>query len=234
MASAVEAKGFVVAATALALSVVCERAAVAARRRSARAGPLARPRARRAGPDRAGRARRARRLVGRHPRGDLLGPPRAPLRDFGVAIAAGLLLFPVLSLATNATQSAVDAWRGGHNHPWRGVVHAMRTVPFIDVVSDETALLAVRLGLTLPLIEVLLHGVLRQTFSRWGIVGFAVGTAVLAPLLYLQNGVSFFLFGGAIATGIVAARGGSVVPGFAFWMALFAGIALWLEVLPKG
>jgi hypothetical protein len=80
---------------------------------------------------------------------------------------------------------------------------------------------------------VLIHGVLRQPFSRWGIVGFAVVTAVFAPLLFLQQGVSFFLFGGALVTGIVAARGGSVLPGFAFWMALFAGVALWLEVLPK-
>jgi hypothetical protein len=166
------------------------------------------------------------------PAADLLGPSRAPLRDFATAVVAGLLLYPVFSLATNATHAALDAWRGGHSHPWRGFGHAVRQAPLADVVSNEAALIALRLGLTFPLIELLLHGVLRQTFSRWGIVGFVVATAALAPLLFLQNHVSFFLFGGALVTGVVSARGGSAVPGFAFWMALFAGVAIWLAVLP--
>jgi hypothetical protein len=166
------------------------------------------------------------------PAGDLLRPSVRPVRDFATAIVAGLLLFPVLSLVTKATHAALDAWRGGHSHPWNGLLDAMRQTPLADQVTDEGALIAVRLGLTFPLLEVLLHGVLRQPFSRWGIVGFVTVTAVLAPPLLVQDRLSFFVFGGAVVTGIVAALGGSVVPGFAFWMALFGGVALWMNVLP--
>src|SRR5204862_3336911 len=119
------------AATALALSVVCERAAVAS------AEAIGTNWSRWLVPVHAAQdlvALGVPVVLGAWwigiPAGDLLGPPRAPLRDFGVAIAAGLLLFPVLSLATNATLSAVDAWRGGHNHPWRGFLPAMRNTPF--------------------------------------------------------------------------------------------------------
>src|SRR5204863_285804 len=34
-------------------------------------------------------------------------------------------------------------------------------------------------------------------------------------------------------TGVVAARGGSVLAGIAYWMAFFAGVSVWLDVLPE-
>lgn len=233
MSSTVEAKGFVVAALALALSVVADHLLLIVSKRlgtqwSAWLIPV----------------HAAQDLLSLGvpivvgvlwigiPTGDLLRPSPAPLRDYGTVVLTGLLLFPLLSLATKATHAGLDAWRGGHSHPWRGIADALRQTPFSDRVTHEGQLIALRLGLTLPLLEVLLHGVLRQSFGRWGIVGFAVGTAFLAPLLLVQNQLSFFLFGGALVTGIVAARGGSVVPGFAFWMALFAGIGLWMDLIP--
>jgi hypothetical protein len=233
MSSPVEAKGFIVAALALTLSVLADHGilVVAARlgeRWDAWRLPLL------AAQDLL--ALGVPIVVGvlwmGIPTADLLRPSPAPLRDYGTVIVSGLLLFPLLSLATKATHAGLDAWRGGHSHPWMGFADALRQTPFSDRIAGEGPLIALRLGLTLPLIEVLLHGVLRQSFGRWGIVGFAVGTAFLAPLLFVQNQLSFFLYGGAIVTGIVAGRGGSVVPGFAFWMALFAGIGLWMDLIP--
>ena len=231
--STVEAKGFVVAGAALAASVLSDLGANAASRAlgadwAAWRVPV------RAAQDVLALGLPA--VVGARwigiPAGDLLRPSSRPVRDFGTAIVAGLLLFPLLSLITKATHAGLDSFRGGHSHRWTGFADALRQAPLADQITGEGALIAVRLGLTYPLLEVLLHGVLRQPFSRWGLVGFVTVTAVLAPLLLVQDRLSFFLFGGALVTGVVAGRGGSVVPGFAFWLALFAGVALWMNVLP--
>ena len=84
---------------------------------------------------------------------------------------------------------------------------------------------------SLPAVELLLHGVLRASFGRWGLLPFVVGTAFCAAILCVDTTVNYSVFVGALATGLLAARSGSVIPGFVFWQAVYVGAILWSPLL---
>ncbi len=170
------------------------------------------------------------------PPGDLLRPPTRPTGPLVAAVVAGLFLQPALS----SLQTGVE-WAG------REVLGPTTAGPAPALPSLRAALLRgsfpgasheaplhvfLQIAVQLPLMEILLHGVLRQAFLRWGALPFVVGTAVLAALLRIQTGIDFTAFGGALVTGLLAARTGSVVPGFAFWTSLYLGWIAWTHVIP--
>lgn len=165
------------------------------------------------------------------PAPDLLRQPSAGLRAIAAALVAGFAIYPVLAVATSAVNAGVDAWVGLRQHPWTGWEAALGAEIFEGVVDRPFRWVAVALAIEFPLLELLLHGVLRQALSRWGAMGFVMGTAILAPILLLSGQLSFFLFGGCIVTGLFAARTASVVPGFTFWIALVYGRIAWRYLL---
>ena len=240
IASRVEAVGFWVAAAALVLSVLADHALFFAMARLSVPGAPERTEQRMlalvalsavvvlGGPLAFG----AWRL--RIPVTDLLRPPKPAVRPLALAAIGGVLAYPVLSVATFAVNALVDAWARTHTHPWPGLRNALHADIVEGVVSRPFHWIVLALAIELPLLELLLHGVLRQALSRWGIVGFVVGTAILAPVVLLSGRMSFFLFGGCLATGFLAARSASVVPGFAFWASLAYGWIAWGWILPPG
>jgi hypothetical protein len=175
-------------------------------------------------------------LLLRIPAFDLLAFPRRPLGPLLAAVAAGVFLYPALSLL----QSAVD-WAaatslgpspGGTVLGWPGVRVAAMREAFPASSSDLPLHVFLQIAWQLPLLEVLLHGVLRQAFLRWGAMPFVVATATLAALVRLRTGVDLFAFAGSVLTGWLAARSGSVFPGIAFWPSLFLGWVLWGHLIP--
>jgi hypothetical protein len=89
---------------------------------------------------------------------------------------------------------------------------------------------ALRLALAFPLLEACLHGVARHGAGRLGAVPFVVATAFVAAAASMDSRMPFGLFVGALATGLFAARTGSLLPALAFWPALLASQAAWLSV----
>ena len=166
------------------------------------------------------------------PAPDLLRPPGPAWKPMLLALAAGFALYPVLAVATTAVNALVDGWVGSHAKPWPGWNGALHAEVIDADVARKFRWIALALAIELPLLEILLHGVLRQALSRWGVVGFVVGTAVLAPVVMISGTMSFFLFGGCIVTGLFAARTASIVPGFAFWTSLVYGWIAWGWILP--
>jgi hypothetical protein len=115
--------------------------------------------------------------------------------------------------------------------PWPDLAHAaLGREPFPESPRFGFRGIALQLTLGFPLLEALLHGVLRQAFGRWGAVPFVAGTAFLAPFFFMDRGMSFAAFGGAAVTGVFAARTASLVPALAFWSAVLAAQALTLPM----
>lgn len=170
---------------------------------------------------------------------DLLQPPEPVGRPIAVAALAGLLLWPTVAwfhAYASASVATAASWWNDAVVATPGFVPleaATRTSLLVDQVQDPFAIVALLVGLQLPALELLLHGTLRQSFNRWGIVPCVVGTAVLAPVLVMSAGLTFGLFPACLATGLLAARSGSVVPGFVFWQALYIGRIGWIELLTR-
>jgi hypothetical protein len=169
---------------------------------------------------------------------DLAALPARPMGPTVAALVAGVLLYPALSVLQVGVDLLADVALGpspgGSRLGWPGIRVAVMKEAFPASVSGQPLHLFVLLAVQLTLLEVLLHGVLRQAFLRWGALPFVVVTAVLAALVRLQTGVSLFAFGGSLVTGWLAARCGSVLPGIAFWTALFFGWISWGWLVPPG
>ena len=177
-------------------------------------------------------------LLLRIPAVDLVALPRRPLGPVVAALVAGVLLYPAISLlqvGVDLTAAALlGPSPGGTTLGWPGVRVASMREAFPASLSSQPLHLFLQLAVQLPLLEVLLHGVLRQAFLRWGAMPFVVVTAVVAALVRLRTGVDLFAFGGSLVTGWLAARCGSVFPGIAFWTALFFGWVFWGWLIPAG
>jgi hypothetical protein len=238
-ASRSEAVGLAVAAGALALCVVCDHAVLAWYARLAPPAPAHFLAASAAWsvvvlgiPTVAGS------LALRIPALDLLASPRRPLGPFVAALVAGVFLYPALSLLQVGVELAaakvLGPSAGGTALGGPSVRVAAMREAFPASVTSQPLHLFLQVALQLPLLEVLLHGVLRQAFLRWGAMSFVVVTAVLAALVRLRTGLDLFAFGGSLVTGWLAARCGSVFPGIAFWTALYFGWVFWGWLIPAG
>ena len=167
---------------------------------------------------------------------DLVRPPSNLARPLLVAAAAGVLLAPSVAFARAYGEAAIASLRHEMGVPgtrlsWPTPATASRSLPLALGADLSTLALFLRLGLELPAIEILLHGTLRAAFGRWGLVPFVVATAFCAALLTMDTQPNFAVFVGALATGLLAARSGSVVPGFVFWQAVHVGSILWSAAL---
>ena len=167
---------------------------------------------------------------------DLARPPPVSARPLVVAVVAGLLLAPSVAFARAYGETAIWALRHemgapGTHRIWPTPSTASAALPLTVSADPSTLALFLRLGVELPAIEVLFHGTLRAAFGRWGLVPFVVATAFCAALLAMDLQPNFAVFVGALATGLLAARSGSVIPGFLFWQAVYVGSILWSAAL---
>ncbi len=168
---------------------------------------------------------------------DLLRPPGRAAKPLLAALLMAVLLYPALMaferLAGTALADLLAPPSASRLPLWPGWKRVLGHEPFPSGGERPFAHAALTIGVQLPLLEILVHGVLRQAFHRWGALPFVVATAALASLLMTaSSNVSFAIFGAALVTGLFAARTGSVFPGVAFWLAFFVTSTAWARFLP--